>query len=230
MFSIGIDEPVSTTLPLLRQSIVWLGEACGETSRGLPSTHPICGALTRLLEQVKFVGTWLTCHEVSLLRGFERKALLVRLERAKWTIDPDQSQLIRAHKIVTVSSPWPYGSNPALPWPQSEILVVGCRVDYDTIDCRDERTLRSLHAVRGDSLVLHARLAALLVAEQCYAVSLGRTQTENSPGLSVLGPDGWLCPEDLVEPREVVGVHIGVDAARAWSYGRVDEAPRDRAR
>jgi len=221
MFAIGKSEPIdSAPRGLVRHSIVWLGQPCGETARGLPATHPLCQLLLRILEQVSFVGTWLMCREVSMMREFERKALLLRLAKAQWAIDPAQGESIRAHRAVSVSSPWAYESEPALPWPQSELLVIGCLVDYVKISCGNERGWRAEHAVRGDGLVLHSELANLLVAERGYAISVGRTQTENSPGLSVLGPEGWLDPESLVESAEVVGIHRGADAGTAWSYGR----------
>ena len=226
MFAIGSSEPIaSAPSGLVRHSIVWLGQPCGETARGLPATHPLCQLLLRTLEQVSFVGTWLMCREVSLMREFERKALLLRLSKAQWTIDPDQRELIRAQRAVSADSPWPYDSETALPWPQSEILVVGCLVDCLRIDCRNERDWRSQQAVRGDGLVLHSGLANLLVAQRGYAISVGRTHTENLPGLSVLGPEGWLDPESLVERDDVVGIHRGADAGRAWSYGRVNQSP-----
>lgn len=55
--------------------------------------------------------------------------------------------------------------------------------------------------------------------------SFGRTHTENSPGLSIIAPDGALDLEALIGRQEVVGVHRGRDAARAWSYGRVVAKP-----
>jgi hypothetical protein len=131
--------------------------------------------LIGILERASFVGTWLTCREVSLMREFERKALLLRLDKAKWIVDPDHRQLIRAHRSVSAEQPWPFGTDPALPWPQSEVLVVGSRAESLELDCRDERDWRSKCAVRGDALVLHTKLASLLVDERCYAVSVGRT-------------------------------------------------------
>jgi hypothetical protein len=222
MFAIGTSEPIdSGARGLVRHSIVWLGPACGETARGLPATHPIGRLLLRILDEVRFVGTWLMCRDVSLMREFERKVLLLRLNGAEWTIDQDQTTTMRAQRAVSVDSPWPYRSTPALPWPQYEILVVGCNVGYAGLDCRSERNVRSQHPVRGDGLVLQSALASLLVAERGYAISVGRSQTENSPGLSLIGPDGWLDPESLVERAEIAGIHRGADAARAWSYGRV---------
>ena len=222
MFSIGISEPIASGVRgLVRHSIVWLGPPCGETARGLPRAHPLCRLLLRLLEQVSFVGTWLICRDVSCMREFERKALLVRLRTAGWTIDPDQIEVIRAHRTVSADSPWPYDSDSNLPWPQLEVLVVGCLVACHSIDCRAERDWRSQQPIRGDAMVLRSDLAALLVAEGGYAISVGRTHTENSPGLSVLGPEGWLDPESLLERTDIVGIHKGADAARAWSYARV---------
>jgi hypothetical protein len=226
MFSIGTSEPIAAAEhAIVRHSIVWLGDPAGETARGLPASHPLCLVLLRILEQVSFAGTWLTCREVSPMREFERKALLLRLRNAKWALDPDQSEVIRAHRAVRVDSPWPFGAEPALPWPQHEILVVGCLADYLAIDCHNEHDWRSQQAIRGDGVVLNSELATSLAAQRGYAISVGRTQTENSPGLSILGPEGWLDPELLVAGREVVGVHRGADAGRAWSYGRVSRSP-----
>lgn len=224
MFSIGKAEAIdSSSCGLVRNSIVWLGQPCGETTKGLPATHPLCGVLLRIIEQADFIGTWLMCREVSIMRKFEQQTLLSRLNGSAWTIDSEQSEAIRAHRTVRVDSPWPFDSGPALPWPQFEILVIGCRVDYETIDCLDEGDWRPQWAVRGDGLVIRSRLARQLAVERGYAISIGRTHTDNSPGLSVLGPEGWFDPELLVRRDEIVGVHRGGDASRAWSYGRVNQ-------
>lgn len=225
MFSIGTSEPIAAASPsLVRHSIVWLGEPLEENVRGLPVSHPICRVLLRILEQVSFVGTWLTCREASTMREFERKALLIRLRNGGWAIDPDQSSIIRAHKAVRADSPWPFDTGPALPRPHVEILVVGFLAHSTEVCCHNEREWRSQHAVRGDGLVLNSDLARLLAVERGYAISIGHTHTENTPGLSILGPEGWLDPELLVEGYGVVGVHRGTDAARAWSYGRVNQS------
>jgi hypothetical protein len=207
---------------LVRHSIVWLGQAFGETARGLPASHPLCLVLLRLLEQVNFVGTWLTCREVSSMREFERKALLLRLHKAGWTIDAEQTSTITAHRAVRLDAPWPFGAEPALPSPQFEILVLGCHAGFVQVSCQNEREWRSQHALRGDGLVLSSGLANLISVERSYAISVGRTQTDNSPGLSILGPEGWLDPELFVGDHAVVDVHTGTDAAWAWSYRRID--------
>ena len=220
MFSIGASEPLASPA-LVRHSIVWLGEPYGESSQGLSATHPICRVVSRIVETMSVVGAWLACREVSRMREFERKALLSRLVGAEWTIDPDQSAVIRAHKRVSISSIWPYGTGPALPWPQSEILVVGCLVEYPAITCCKGSIGESQQAVRGDGLVLQSDLAGLLVARQGCAISVGRTHTENSPGLSIIAPAGEFDPLGCLDNHDVASVHVGMDAARAWSYGRI---------
>lgn len=221
MFSIGSAEPVAATSSgLVRHSIVWLGDASRESSRGLLADHPLCRVLLRILDRASFVGSWLLCRDVSGMREFERKSLLLRLHGADWTVDPDQTGAIRAHRAVGADAPWPYNSEPALPWPQSEVLIVGSLLDYAVIACGDERAWRSQQSVRGDGLVLHSEVAKMLSVRRCYAISVGRTQTDSSPGLSIIGPDEWLNPEDACKGFEVIGVHSDADAGRAWSYGR----------
>jgi hypothetical protein len=226
MFTIGSSEVIaSAPSGLLRHHIVWLGDSCGETARGMPATHPICRVLLTVLERANFLATWLVCHDVSRMREFERKATLLKLKKAKWTLEVDSSELIRAHSTVSPESPWPYTSEPAMPWPQEEILIVGTSFDWNPVDChldcRNESSWRHLHSVQGDALLLHSRIPELLLSKQCYAISVGRTHTENTPGLSIVAPDGALDPETLVSSSEVVAVHRGADAERAWAYGRI---------
>jgi len=220
MFAIGASEPLlSTSVALVRHSIVWIGDRSGETNLGLPSSHPICKVLLDILGRANFLGTWLLCREPSSMRDFERKSLLLRLRRASWTVENDHSRFVRAEKNVRAESPWPYDSQPALPWPQGEILVVGCLVGYRALNCNDEERWRSRYAIRGEGLILESELAKTLVTRSGHAISIGRTQTNNAPGLSIIGPEGRFDPVQYVEIENVVGLHEGADAARAWSYG-----------
>lgn len=223
MFTIGTSERLE--LPrhqLVRHSIVWIGESSGETSRGLPASHPISVVILRVLTYFKFLGTWLMCRNVALLREFDRKATLRRLSRARWVVDPDDSAVIRAHRVASQDFPWPYADDThavALPWPQAEILIVGGSIDYSSIDCRDN-TIAGTRSIRGEGIVLYSDIVHRLVAQECHAVCVGRTQTDNSPGISIIGRPG-LKPEDFVSGESIFAVHRDQDAGRAWSYGRI---------
>ena len=166
------------------------------------------------------------CREISSMREFEQKALILRLDASKWMVDADQTIVIRAHRDVSADSPWPYSSEPALPSPQREVLIVGCLAAHTAFSCGTEHEWRSQQPVRGDAMVLRSQLAGLLAARGGYAISIGRTHTENSPGLSIIGPEsGWLEPEALVEARDIAGIHQGLEAGRAWSYSHVTRTP-----
>jgi hypothetical protein len=222
MFAIGDSEPLHTTShELVRHSIVWLGAACGETARGIPGTHPLGCALFRILQAVDFVGSWLTFHEVSLMREFELKRTLLRLNKSNWVIAPNLSKVVGAHRDVTPNEPWPYESCPELPWPQSEILVAGFRAT--SADLRSECMGRGpwLRAIAGEARVLGSSLELRLAGGDGCAVTIGRTHTENSPGLSIIAKMRTFNPETFVEPERVAGVHRFQDASLAWSYGRI---------
>jgi hypothetical protein len=156
------------------------------------------------------------------MRDFERKALLVRLEKAGWAIDPEQTRVVRAHRILSAAFPWPFGMDPALPWPQREVLVAGWLAQWNDLDCKPETDGWHEQGMGVDGLVPSSHLAEVLHREGALAVSLERTHTENSPGLSIMARAGLLDPRALVEGYRLVAVHQGIDARRAWSYGRSD--------
>ncbi len=223
MFAIGTSEPLDgQSVSLVRHSIVWLGGGCGETNVGLPATHPLCLVLLSILEHFKFVGTWMTCRELATLRDFERKVLLIRFNRTNWLVDPEQSDAIRAHRVVAERSPWPYTPAPALPWPQLELLVVGGLFQYSMLECGARERAHAVRAVRSEAVVLQPSFSQSLLSAQAYAICVGRTHTDNSPGLSVIGPRGLLSPERFVGAKDVLAIHRDGDAERAWSYARVE--------
>jgi hypothetical protein len=162
----------------------------------------------------------LKCQDAAATRDFDRRTLLHRLTKAGWSIDPAQSLVIRASRALNEAAPWPFGPEPALPWPQEEILVAGWDAHLEEIDCGPGTEKSSAQFIRGDSLVVNSRLSCSLDERGGFAVSVGRTHTDNSPGLSILCRDGLLDPRQLVEGQSVLGVHTGVEAPRAWSYGR----------
>lgn len=219
MFAIGSDEKLNLHSHVLRRSsIVWLGDSSGEGSRGIASSHPLCGVLLRILSHHKFAGEWITCQETASLREFEQKARLSQLRRAQWNIDPDAHRVIRAHRVVSRDAPWPFLTEPVLPWPQAEILLAGARLGYSMVDCQNDATSR--RAVRSEELLDRSHIVQWLVATGALAVCLGRTQTDNSPGISLIG---WadIEPDAFVEATEILAVHRGDDAARAWSYAKI---------
>lgn len=218
MFSVGIGEPLdSASVPLVRHCVVWLGGSCDEDNRGIPESHPLCSVILRILVQFKFAGTWLVCKQAGSLRQFELKSLLWRLARAQWIVDPEQSACIRGHRVVSEKSPWPYVTGPALPRPQSEFLIIGGSLEYSSLD---RRIVGPSTALPGEDLVLGSDIARWLVDSNSLAVYCDRTQTEHSPGISIISPPGLVDPEAFVPKDKLVAVHRDNDARRAWSYGR----------
>lgn len=223
MFAIGLDEKLDLHSHVLRRhSIVWIGGASGEDSHGIPASHPLCGAILRILSYYKFSGVWLTCQDATSLREFARKSRLSQLQRAQWTIDPDTRVCIRGHRVVAHDAPWPFLTEPALPWPQSEVLVTGGPLTYHSVACPSPDT--ALRSVRSEELLDRANVVHWLVTTGSLAVCVGRTQTDNSPGISLISAAD-VDPAAFVDANEVHAVHRGNEAARAWSYARIANDP-----
>jgi hypothetical protein len=224
VFAIGADEKLNfrSSQVLRRHSIVWLGDAAGEESRGIPGSHPLCAAILRVLAHYNFVGAWITCQETASLREFERKVRLSQLARAQWVVDPATERVIRAHRVVSRDAPWPFFTEPALPWPQAEILMAGGHLDYTRVDCQQDGAPH--RSVRSEDLLDRPQIVQWLVATGAVAVCIGRTQTDNSPGISLIGA-AELQPEAFVDATEVLAVHRGDEAARAWAYARIKSTP-----
>jgi hypothetical protein len=216
LFTIGASEQCERP-GLERTGIVWLGDPSGETHAGLPPEHPLCEILTALLKQFEFVGSWLLCRSLAAMRPFERSSALIRLTNSNWEIDDTASGLLRARRSISHDQPWPYPSNPGLRRPYSEIAVVGNRFDHRQLQVEPRSLTR---AIEGEELILQPCVVEFLVSTGSYAVCVGRTHTDNSPGLSIIGPPG-LRPEVLVPEHLLLAVHKGTDAERAWSYRRV---------
>jgi hypothetical protein len=221
MFTIGISEPLQSQA-LIRHSIVWLGGAFGETNLGLPAAHPLSDVVLRLEERFEFVGSWLLCRRVASLREFERKALLLRLERARWDVEPRRDTAIRACKTVSEGSPWPYPESPGLPFSPSEILVVGATLGYAVVHCTWDESAWT-RPVEGEHLVLQSDFASWLISNRAFAVCFGRTQTDFSPGISIIGSHA-LDPRGFVAADEIHALHWNDNGGRAWSHGRIRNA------
>lgn len=218
MFSIGASEPLPAQM-LERNSVVWLGQSCGESSSGIPPEHPLCSVVLNIIEKFRFVGSWLLCRNISGLREFEKATTLLRLQRAQWVVDSTHKSMIRAHRLVTPSSPWPYPSRPGLAYRGLEVLVVGRPFEARALHCDRSKTATVVRAIEAEEVVLDEKFSQALRSNGAYAVCVGRTHTENSPGISVIGPAG-LDVREFVPPGRVLAVHGGTEAERAWSYGR----------
>jgi hypothetical protein len=219
MFAIGSDEKLTLRSHVLRRhSIVWLGSSSGEDGRGIPASHPLCGVILRILSHHDFGGAWLTCQATTSLREFARKARLSQLRQAEWNIDPDTQRFIRGHREVSREMPWPFPTEPVLPWPQAEVLVIGGHWDYRNAACPGPDVLP--RAIRGEELLDGPDVVSRLVTTGALAVCVGRTQTDNSPDISLIGT-AKLDPEAFVDARQVHAVHRGDEAPRAWSYPRI---------
>lgn len=219
MFSIGKSEPVSCGgHHLVRHAIVWLGGQRGETNLGLPEEHPICQVIGRLEERFDFRGSWIVCHRTDSMSPFQFKREKLRLGRAQWQIDTHDSCL-RAYRSVSRQEPWPYASPRGLPHGASDLLLLG-GTGFAGVDCIDLPSQR--RAVPSEDLVLRPPVVEYLLETQQQVVCIGRTHTDSSPGISILGPAG-LMPEGFVPADAIHAIHEGTEAGHAWSYPRLTD-------
>lgn len=221
MFSIGLSEKLGHAgAPLVRHSIVWLGFDAAETSQGLFASHPLCQIIARLVASFGFCGTWLTFHNVRQIRSFETKARLLQFNRNGWTVDPEQTSRIRGHRWTTRQHPWAFDRDPVLPKPLAEMLICGAKGTYALVsnEPEDQDSLRVI--LPASEAFIRPSVVDQFLRRGCCFVHLGRTHTDNSPGIHIIAMEGAVNPEALVEAQLILSVHRGVDAGLAWSYPR----------
>ena len=219
MFAIGLSEPLEIGgLALERQSIVWIGGPCGESSRGIPEEHPICGVVCQIERRFGFCGSWIVCHRHGHSTMKQVQRLRLRLLGSGWVLDSEESgEFLLAHKPVSSEEPWPYPGSPGLPYRPAELLLVGA-IGHAAIACGEVPV--APRSVPGETLVLTEPVAHYLAARSCYVVCFGWTHTENTPGLTIIGPPG-IDPRQFVPAGAVHSVHRGADAEWAWSQATV---------
>jgi hypothetical protein len=219
MFSLGIGEALRVgKLVLARHTIVWLGGAEGEDGSGLPSSHPVCRVLRALAKQQQESASWVLCRDAREMRSFELKSLEIQLAKTGWSVDRSLPAVIRAERAALEPSFWPASSEPVLSRSGFEILVIGS-ARAGQFDCANAD--RTAHAVLGDSIAVASPIVESIAADRCLVASLGRTHTENSPGVSIIAAAGRAVDvPSLVEFAPVFATHVGDDAQRAWSYPR----------